>query len=557
MAAASGPLIVQSDRSLLLETGHPRYGDARDALSRFAELVTSPEHVHTYRLTPISLWNAAVAGVSADDVLAALAEFGRFPVPQNVAVEIRDTVGRYGRLVLSDDGGTLVLTADSEALLEQVSRPKHVAEFLHARRSPTVVEVGWWARGALKQALVALGYPARDVAGYRDGTALDVTLAPDVVVRDYQRAAAATFYADGGTEGGSGVVVLPPGAGKTMVGIAAMVRVGAQALVLSSSVSALVQWRSELLDKTTLSPEQIGEYSGARKDVRPVTLATYQMLTHRPSRDGPFPHLRLFDEADWGLVIYDEVHLLPAPVFRATADLQARRRLGLTATLVREDGRETDVFGLIGPKLYDAPWRELEAAGWIAAATCVEVRVDLPEPDRLAYAAATDRERIRLAAENPAKPAVVEAVLARHRGEPALVIGQYLDQLDDLADRLAAPILTGRTPQADRDELYAAFRAGEIPVLVVSKVANFAIDLPDASVAVQVSGTFGSRQEEAQRLGRLLRPKGTRKRAHFYSLVTRDTRDQDFAAKRQRFLTEQGYQYEVVAADDLAAAPVT
>lgn len=554
------PLIIQSDRSILLEVTNPAYEAARDVLTRFAELVKSPEYMHTYQITPLSLWNAAAVGERADDIIAALQRYAKFDVPPGIIADIHDYMSRYGRLrlVRQDDGALLLESADA-VLLEQVWNSKHCKPFLQQRRGDRAVLVDPAARGQLKQALVHLGFPAEDQAGYVAGAGLPIHIRPttrsghDFALRDYQQAAADLFYDAGSSRGGAGVIVLPCGSGKTVVGIGVMAQVSSQTLILCPNTVAVRQWIGELLDKTSLTRAEIGEYTGEKKEIRPVTIATYQILTYRSGRVdtetgaiGAFPHFRLFNERDWGLIIYDEVHLLPAPIFRITAELQARRRLGLTATLVREDGRETDVFSLIGPKKYDVPWRDLERRGWIAEARCIEIRVNLPEDLNTAYALADDsRARYRIAAENPTKLAVLDVLLRQHRYDNVLVIGQYLDQLQQIAQRTGAPLITGKTATDERERLYAAFKRGEQPLLIVSKVANFAIDLPDANVAIQVSGSFGSRQEEAQRLGRILRPKGDGRPAHFYTLVTRDTRDQDFAANRQLFLTEQGYRYTI------------
>ncbi len=552
----SGPLIVQSDRTLLLEVDHADAERCRAAVASFAELETAPEHVHTYRVTPLALWNARAAGIDAETVVDALTSWSRFPVPPAVLVDVAETMARYGRLVLEQaeatpEGGgappgSLVLRAVALAdlpVLEEVVRAKTVAPFVTARLGPIAVAVPAAERGRLKQALVKLGWPCDDQAGHREGAACQLQLrATDL--RPYQEGAVTSFLASG-----SGVVVLPCGAGKTIVGAAAMAKIGAQTLILVTNTVAARQWRRELLDRTSLRPDEIGEYSGEHKDIRPVTIATYQVLITK--RKGQYPHLALFSALDWGLVVYDEVHLLPAPVFRMTAEIQSRRRLGLTATLVREDGRESDVFTLIGPKRFDAPWRDIEAQGWIAPAQCVEVRVALTQDERMAYALAEPDVAYRVGSTAASKIAVVERVLARHPGEPTLVIGQYIDQLERLAARLDAPLITGKTPNREREELFDQFREGDIGLLVVSKVANFSIDLPEASVGVQVSGTFGSRQEEAQRLGRILRPKGDGRQAWFYAVVSRDTNDQTFAANRQRFLAEQGYAYEIVDGTDL------
>jgi DNA excision repair protein ERCC-3 len=543
---ADGPLIVQSDKTLLLEVDHPEAPAARSAIAPFAELERAPEHVHTYRVTPLALWNARAAGHDAEQVVDALVRFSRYAVPQPLLVDVVDTMGRYGRLQLANSPvHGLVMIALDRAVLEEVLRQKKIAPLLGARVDNDTVIVHPSERGHLKQALLKVGWPAEDLAGYVDGEAHAIALREEGwTLRGYQHEAAEGFWA-----GGSGVIVLPCGAGKTLVGAAAMAKAQATTLILVTNTVAGRQWKRELVARTSLTEDEIGEYSGERKEIRPVTIATYQVITRKTR--GAYRHLELFDSRDWGLVIYDEVHLLPAPVFRMTADLQSRRRLGLTATLVREDGREGDVFSLIGPKRYDAPWRDIEQQGWIAPAECVEVRVTLTDAERMAYAVADPEERYRMASTAHTKIAVVRTVLERHPGEPALVIGAYLDQLDELGEALSAPVIQGSTRNREREELYDRFRAGELPVLVVSKVANFSIDLPEASVAVQVSGTFGSRQEEAQRLGRLLRPKGDGRQAHFYSVVSRDTLDTDYAAHRQRFLAEQGYAYRIVDADDL------
>ncbi len=542
----AGPLIVQSDKTLLLEIDHEQAEDARREIAPFAELERAPEHIHTYRLTPLGLWNARAAGHDAESVVDTLLRYSRYAVPHALLVDIAETMDKYGRLKLVEDPAHgLVLVSNNLSVLEEVLRSKKTAGMLGDRIDELTVRVHPSERGRLKQALLKVGWPAEDLAGYVDGEAHEIDLQETGwALRDYQRQAAENFW-----HGGSGVVVLPCGAGKTIVGAAAMSLAKATTLILVTSSVSARQWRNELIRTTNLTEDEIGEYSGTRKDVRPVTIATYQVLTSR--RKGVYPHLDLFDTRDWGLIIYDEVHLLPAPVFRFTADLQARRRLGLTATLVREDGNETEVFSLIGPKRYDAPWREIESQGWIAPADCVEVRLSLPEHDRLVYATAEQVDRYRLAATASGKVDVVKKLLAQHKGEPALVIGQYLDQLAELAEALDAPVITGETSMKERQVLFDQFRRGELELLLVSKVANFSIDLPEASIAVQVSGSFGSRQEEAQRLGRILRPKGDGRTAHFYTVVVRDTVDAEFAANRQRFLAEQGYPYRIVDAEDL------
>ncbi len=542
-----GPLIVQSDSTLLLEVDHPDAEQARRAIAPFAELERAPEHVHTYRLTPLGLWNARAAGHDAEQVVGALIEYSRYPVPHALLVNVAETMDRYGRLQLIEHPTHgLVLHALDRAVLAEVVRAKRTAGMLGARIDEDDVIVHPSERGHLKQALVKLGWPAEDLAGYVDGEAHAIDLITDSwSLRPYQRQAVDGFW-----HGGSGVVVLPCGSGKTLVGAAAMARSGTTTLILVTNTVAARQWRAELLARTTLTEDEIGEYSGARKEIRPVTIATYQVLTTK--RKGVYPHLELLDARDWGLIVYDEVHLLPAPVFRMTADLQTRRRLGLTATLVREDGREDEVFSLIGPKRYDAPWRDIEAQGWIAPATCIEVRLTLPHSERMTYATAEPEDRYRLAASASGKNHVVEQIVAHHADEQVLVIGQYLDQLDELGEHLDAPVLTGKTTVRERQRLFEEFRTGQIRRLVVSKVANFSVDLPEAAVAIQVSGSFGSRQEEAQRLGRILRPKADGRTAHSYAVVTRDTIDQEFAAHRQRFLAEQGYAYRIVDAADLA-----
>jgi DNA excision repair protein ERCC-3 len=543
-----GPLIVQSDKTLLLEVDHDLADQCRREIAPFAELERAPEHVHTYRVTPLALWNARAAGHDAEQVIDALLKFSRYPVPHALLVDVADTMGRYGRLRLEKHPTCgLVLVSTDRAVLEEVLRARKVKGLMGARVNEDTVAVHPSERGMLKQALLKLGWPAEDLAGYIDGEAHPITLAEDGwELRPYQKHAADAFW-----HGGSGVVVLPCGAGKTIVGAAAMAHAGATTLILVTNTVSAHQWKQELIRRTSLTEDEIGEYTGAKKEVRPVTIATYQIMTTR--RQGTYRHLELFDARDWGLVVYDEVHLLPAPIFRMTADLQARRRLGLTATLVREDGREGDVFSLIGPKRYDVPWKEMETQGWIAPADCVEVRVTLTESERLAYATAEPEERYRFCATTDTKNDVVQALVERHAGEQTLVIGQYIDQLDNLGERLGAPVIKGETKVRERERLFDAFRSGELSCLVVSKVANFSIDLPEASVAIQISGAFGSRQEEAQRLGRVLRPKAAGTGARFYAVVSRDTLDQDYAARRQRFLAEQGYAYRIVDSDAVLA----
>jgi DNA excision repair protein ERCC-3 len=551
------PLIVQSDRSILLEVDNPLYHDARDLLSRFAELEKSPEHVHFYRVTPLSIWNAAAAGMSADQMVGALVDFSRYDIPRNVERDIRDYVRRYGLVKLEARNGEMLLRSEDPYILEEVARNPLTSRYLLGREGDDVLLMDPEYRGHVKQAMIKIGYPVEDLAGYVKGDFFDIPLRSEMgngkpfALRPYQVDSVDVFHAGGSARGGSGVIVLPCGAGKTVVGMGVMSAVKAKTLVLTTSLVAVRQWRDELIDKTGVDPEDIGEYSGEEKNIRPITLSTYQILTYRRAKTDPFLHFGIFRDANWGLIVYDEVHLLPAPVFRMTAELQATRRLGLTATLIREDGREDEVFSLIGPKKFDVPWKILEKQGWIAQANCTEVRIRIDEELRMDYAVADQRKKFRLGAENPRKMPVIRRILEHHREGRILVIGQYLDQLKRVQDELKVPLITGKTPNADREELYGMFRTGELPLLLVSKVGNFAVDLPGANVLIQISGTFGSRQEEAQRLGRILRPKENGATAHFYSLVTRDTRDQEFAEKRQRFLTEQGYAYEIIDEGEL------
>ena len=543
---SEGPLIVQSDKTLLLDIDHPMSTECRRAIAPFAELERSPEHIHTYRLTNLGLWNARAAGHDAELVIDTLIKYSRYAVPHSLLVDVAETMSRYGRLRLEADPvhGLILVTTDV-GVLEEVIRAKKIAPLLGVRIDPETIAVHPSQRGAIKQSLLRLGWPAEDFAGYVDGQAHEISLKQsDWKIRPYQELAAEGFW-----HGGSGVVVLPCGAGKTIVGAAAMAHAKATTLILVTNTVAARQWREELLRRTTLNEDEIGEYSGAKKEIRPVTIATYQVMTKK--KNGVYAHLDLFDTHDWGLIIYDEVHLLPAPIFRFTADIQSRRRLGLTATLVREDGMEGEVFSLIGPKRFDVPWKEIEAQGYIAPAECIEVRVNLTEAERLSYATAEPEERYRYCATTRTKRDVVEELVGLHAGEQVLVIGQYIDQLDDLSETLGVPVIKGETPIKEREKLFAAFRTGEINCLVVSKVANFSVDLPEATIAIQVSGAFGSRQEEAQRLGRILRPKADGRGAKFYSVVSRDTIDQDFAQNRQRFLAEQGYSYRIIDADDV------
>ncbi len=543
---SDGPLIVQSDKTLLLDIDHPLSVECRRAIAPFAELERAPEHMHTYRLTNLGLWNARAAGHDAEMVIDTLIKYSRYAVPHALLIDVAEQMSRYGRLRLEADPihGLILVTTDT-AVLEEVIRAKKIAPLLGVRIDNETIAVHPSQRGAIKQSLLRLGWPAEDFAGYVDGQAHPIELKQDGwKIREYQEHAAEGFW-----HGGSGVVVLPCGAGKTIVGAAAMAHAKATTLILVTNTVAARQWRDELLKRTSLNEDEIGEYSGSKKEIRPVTIATYQVMTKK--KNGVYAHLDLFDSHDWGLIIYDEVHLLPAPIFRFTADIQSRRRLGLTATLVREDGMEGEVFSLIGPKRFDVPWKEIEAQGYIAPAECIEVRVNLTEAERLSYATAEPEERYRYCATTRTKRDVVQELVSLHAKEQILVIGQYLDQLDDLGETLGCPVIQGSTPQSVREELFQAFRTGEITCLVVSKVANFSIDLPEATIAIQVSGAFGSRQEEAQRLGRVLRPKADGRGARFYSVVSRDTIDQDFAQNRQRFLAEQGYSYTIIDADDV------
>jgi len=541
-----GPLIVQSDKTLLLDIDHPLSTECRRAIAPFAELERSPEHIHTYRLTPLGLWNARAAGHDAEQVIDTLIKYSRYAVPHSILIDVAETMSRYGRLRLEADPvhGLILVTTDT-AVLEEVIRARKIVPLLGARIDAQTIAVLPSQRGQIKQSLLRLGWPAEDFAGYVDGQAHAIDLIQsDWKIRPYQELAAEGFW-----HGGSGVVVLPCGAGKTIVGAAAMAHAKATTLILVTNTIAARQWREELLKRTTLNEDEIGEYSGAKKEIRPVTIATYQVMTKK--KNGVYAHLDLFDSYDWGLIIYDEVHLLPAPIFRFTADIQSRRRLGLTATLVREDGMEGEVFSLIGPKRFDVPWKEIESQGYIAPAECIEVRVNLTENERLMYATAEPENRYRTCATTRTKRDVVEALVEKHKGEQILVIGQYIDQLDELSEALGVPLIKGDTPIKEREVLFNKFRTGEVTCLVVSKVANFSIDLPDATIAIQVSGAFGSRQEEAQRLGRILRPKSDGRSAKFYSVISRDTIDQDFAQNRQRFLAEQGYSYKIIDADDV------
>lgn len=550
------PLIIQGDRTILLDVHVPRADEARNALIPFAELEKSPEHLHTYRITPLSLWNAASAGFTPDVVSDTLDGFSRFPVPPAVRTWVVETMARFGsiRMIPSDDPDYLVLTTDIPLVYRELEASRQMKKYL-VPSGTDEFRLAVLDRGTVKQELLKLGWPVQDEAPLKDGDPLEISLrettlsGSPLVIRDYQRTAAAALVGDKGPGTGFGTIVLPCGSGKTVVGMTVMEMLATSTLILTTNVAAVHQWAAELVDKTTLTREEIGEYTGDKKEIQSVTIATYQILTWRPDKESPFPHFSIFRERAWGLIIYDEVHLLPAPVFRVTAEIQTVRRCGLTATLVREDGCEGDVFSLVGPKRYDVPWKDLEEQGWIATARCMEIRVPLATEHEIDYAVAGQRQKYRIASENPAKYAVVLELIREHEGDSILVIGQYLKQLEKIASELGVPIITGKTPNVERDRIYGEFRSGAMKVIVVSKVANFAIDLPDASVAIQISGTFGSRQEEAQRLGRILRPKD--KDSHFYTIVTARTVEEDFAANRQKFLAEQGYEYSITRWDEM------
>ncbi len=551
----SKPLIVQSDKTMLLEVDNPDFEACQLVVAKFAELEKSPEYLHTYRISPLSLWNAASIKMSADEIVVCLEQYSRYSVPKNVINEIREQIGRYGKVKLvKEENGDLCIISNEKGFLQEISNHRAVQPYIEKTIGDKIY-IKKEFRGHIKQALIKIGFPVEDLAGYDEGNKYGFNLKPTTKsgrkfgMRDYQRASVEVFHAGGGNEGGSGVVVLPCGAGKTIVGIGVMQIVGAETLILVTNTLSIRQWKNEILDKTDIPESDIGEYSGEVKEIKPITIATYNILTHRKKKGGDFTHFHLFSANNWGLIVYDEVHLLPAPVFRMTSELQAKRRLGLTATLVREDGLEEDVFSLIGPKKYDVPWKELESKSWIAEAKCKEIRVSMEDDLRMRYSIADDREKFRLASENPEKLKAIELIMKKHSQSHLLVIGQYINQLEEISKKFKVPLITGKTPLGERQELYDAFRAGKIKSLVVSKVANFSIDLPDANIAIQVSGTFGSRQEEAQRLGRILRPKGEDNTAVFYSLISRDTNEERFGQNRQLFLTEQGYEYEIYTLD--------
>ena len=552
MADINNPLIIQSDRSMLLEVENNLFEECQTSVSRFAELEKSPEYLHTYRITSLSLWNAGAAKISAEEIIDSLEKYSKYPIPKNISSEIKQQISRYGKVKLvKDPEGNLFITSSEQAFLNEIGTNRHLQPFIEKQRDNDKIKVNGEFRGHIKQALIKIGFPVEDLAGYEEGATFNFNFLPfskdgkEFQMRDYQRRAIEIFHAKGANEGGSGVIVLPCGAGKTLVGVGVIQLVGSETLILVTNTLSIRQWKNEIIGKTDIKAEDVGEFSGEKKEIRPITIATYNIITHKRRKGSDFTHFSIFSANNWGLVVYDEVHLLPAPVFRMTSELQAKRRLGLTATLVREDGLEEDVFSLIGPKKYDVPWKELEKQSWIANAYCVEIRVSMQEKDRIQYSLASERERYRLSSENPEKIKAIKTILEEHGNENVLIIGQYLTQLDRIAEYFNFPLVTGKTPLSVREDYYDRFRLGEIPSLVVSRVANFSIDLPDASLAIQVSGTFGSRQEEAQRLGRILRPKSGDNLAFFYSLVSYDTTEERFGQNRQLFLTEQGYQYQI------------
>ncbi len=544
------PLIVQSDRSLLLDVHHRDSDACRSDLIRFCELVKSPEHMHTYTITALSLYNASALGLTVEAIMQTLEKWSRFPIADSVRFFVQDMASRWGKVTLTegDDRSYYILKIDNERIKAELVRRPAIAKLLQHRDQHSFL-INAYHRGEVKLQLIKAGWPVDDRIPLTGGEKITISLrqqsvaGKSFVVRPYQEMAARALLGDMGPGTGYGVIVMPCGSGKTVVGMRIMEELGMRTLIVTTNVAAVRQWKDELVDKSSLRSDEIGEYSGERKEVKAVTICTYQVLTWRKEKDGPFLHLDLLTEGGWGLVIYDEVHMLPAPIFKVTAELQAIHRLGLTATLVREDGREDEVFSLVGPKRYDVPWSELQQQGYIATAYCHEIRIDLPEELEIPYAIANKRQKYRIASENPRKMEVIQALIEHHPDDYILVIGQYLEQLQEISARIGAPIITGSTPNSRRDELYSAFRDGSLRILVVSKVANFAIDLPDASVAIQVSGSFGSRSEEAQRLGRILRPKN--RSSFFYSIITQYSSEEEFAANRQKFLAEQGYTYEV------------
>lgn len=547
MTQTANPLIVQSDMSLLLEVYSPLFEETREAIAPFAEIVKSPDHIHTYRITPLSLWNAGAAGVTSIDVIERLKKFSKFPIPEELLNEIGEIMERFGAIEIQSLEGELTLKI-KKSELAHLFRNNKLSSFLQREIDPHTFTIKKIDRGLIKQALIKEGYPAIDLGGYAAGDQLasPLTLRANFQLRPYQKRASDAFFQSGSKTGGSGVIVLPCGAGKTATAIAIMAKMQCHTLILTTGTTAVRQWKRELIEKSEIQESDLGEYSGEIKEVAPITLSTYQILVHRKSREDEFSHFDFINSHPWGLIIYDEVHLLPAQLFQFTASLQAIRRLGLTATLIREDRREEDVFSLIGPKCFDIPWKEVEQQGWIAKTKCIEIRLPLPKEERITYAKAENRERFRIASENSNKLFAIKKLIDHHLDDLILVIGQFIDQVEWVADQLNLPLITGKTPESERELLYSAFRRGEKRALVTSSVANFAIDLPDASVLIQISGKFGSRQEEAQRLGRVLRPKRDGRTAHFYTLVTEETEEQRFAFKRQLFLIEQGYSYQII-----------
>ncbi len=551
----SNPLIIQSDNTLLLEVDNSSFEIARDAISPFAELEKSPEHIHTYRITPLSIWNAAASGMKFNDIINNLKLYSRYTVPEIVVITVKEQMNRYGLLKLIKKNNELILTSTDSILINEIINHKKIVAYVTRKIDDYNLLIKPNYRGHIKQSLIKIGFPVEDIAGYEDGDPCTISMKEisnknmPFIIRDYQQSAITSFHRGGGPEGGSGVIVMPCGAGKTIIGIGVMALLKTATLILVTNTIALRQWKEELLDKTDLSPDSIGEFSGEKKEIKPITIATYNILTYRKKKNGPFIHFNIFNSQNWGLIIYDEVHLLPAPVFRMTSEIQSKRRLGLTATLIREDGMESDVFSLIGPKKYDIPWKILENTCWIARAICTEVRIDLPEKIRIKYSLSKDKEKFRIASENEKKFDIANNIIIKHRGSNILVIGQYISQLMEFSNRYNLPSISGSTPVSEREVLYNKFRSGEIKVLVVSKVANFSIDLPDANVAIQISGTFGSRQEEAQRLGRILRPKKGDNTAYFFTIISSNTVEEKFAHNRQLFLTEQGYTYQILNED--------
>ncbi len=544
------PLIIQSDNTMLLEVHSSSFNDARNDIIPFSELIKSPEHIHTFTITPISLWNAASAGFTADTIIARLSYWSKYPVPDNVKFTVNDIISRFGSIILypvDDEPDLFFLYISEHKIFQEIMHRKAIMEYLTIHKDGFFLNA--YNRGTVKLLLIKLGYPVDDRIPLKTGDPIELSLRDTTIsgypfiLRDYQDEAKDAILGDGNPGTGYGTIVLPCGSGKTIVGINVIHALKTKTLILTTNVAAVHQWINELIDKTTLTKDDIGEYSGDRKVIRDITVCTYQILTWRKDKVSDFPHFSIFKDHNWGLVIYDEVHMLPAPVFKVTAEIQSMHRVGLTATLVREDNREDEVFSLVGPKRYDIPWRELEQKGWIAEAHCFEIRIPLDESLDIDYAIGSKREKFRIASENPLKKPVIKQLINNHKDEFILIIGQYLSQLNELAKSLEIPVITGSTPNKKRDELFNSFRAGKQKILIVSKVANFAIDLPDASVAIQISGTFGSRQEEAQRLGRVLRPK--KQGSHFYSLVTRYSVEEEFASNRQKFLTEQGYKYHI------------